>query len=106
MARPKSVNTSTENTVDTVENTVNTVAENPEVKTPESTAEEKKDTVENTVTKKEIKDDDQVVIVSKSRAGKKIIAIEGSITFDEKGMATVSGKVAKYLLGAPDFKIK
>ena len=51
-------------------------------------------------------DTDNVTIVSATRAGKTIIALEKTpIVFDNEGKATVTVKEAKYLLTIPGYSI-
>lgn len=69
----------------------------------EKTVDEKESTKteKNSVKTKEIKDDDVVKIICKSRAGKTIHANTlNEITFDEKGVAECKGLEAKYLLSS------
>lgn len=56
---------------------------------------------------KPIKDDDDVVIICKSLAGKSVVTNDAAkpILFDEEGKATVKGIDAKYLLTIPCYSL-
>lgn len=65
------------------------------------------DTVENLEEKKETKKtiSDTEMVKIKYIANKTIITLTGKITFDEKGIAEVSGKEAKRLLTIPGYAL-
>lgn len=77
--------------------TVDTVTQ----ETPVSETQEQSEPKDNDKPAKKVvfDDDKDYEIISKTRAGKSIIANDPEkVVFDEKGKATVKGKVARYLV--------